>query len=145
MTLNKIVLDTCVIESALRSNLGASYQILKSISTNQFRFGISVPLYLEYQYRIEHLFQNRIVSISEKGKNSILKALAYYAGDVPIYFKVRPNLKDENDNMVFECAVNFNAHFIITHNLIDFKHADLKPYNFKIITPQYFLQEVLNV
>jgi len=139
----KIILDTCVIESSLRSQRGASYQILKNIHTHLFRFGISVPLYLEYEYRIEELFHARMLKISKKAKNSILNALAFYADEVPIYYRIRPNLKDENDNMVFECAANYNADFLVSHNVRDFLGADLAPYRFKIITPQEFLQEVL--
>ncbi len=142
MALKKIVIDTCVIESALRSQLGASFQILKNINRNRFRFGISVPLYLEYESRIEKLFNSHILKISEKAKDAILKALAFYADEVPIFYKIRPNLKDENDNMVFECAANYNADYIVTHNIADFRKGDLAPYHFIIITPQIFLKEV---
>lgn len=142
MALYKIVIDTCVIESALRSQLGAGYQILKAINAAQFRFGVSVPLYLEYESRVERLFALKILKISEKAKDSILKALTFYADEVPISYKLRPNLKDENDNMVFECAANYNANFIVTYNVSDFKMSDLAPYNFEIITPQVFLREV---
>lgn len=132
-----------MIESSLRSQLGASYQILKGIHANLFRFGVSVPLYLEYEYRIGALFHSRSIKISEKAKKSILQALAFYADEVPIYYKIRPNLKDENDDMVFECAANYNADFLVTHNVRDFLNADLAPYRFRIITPQKLLQEVL--
>ncbi|RME01930.1 MAG: putative toxin-antitoxin system toxin component, PIN family [Calditrichaeota bacterium] len=143
MILPKIVLDTCIIEAGLRSQLGASYQILKNISHNKFRFGISVPLFLEYEYRIERLFETGILKISKSGKNAILKALAFYADEVPIYYQLRPNLKDESDNFVFECAVNYNAEYLVTHNISDFLKADLAPYKLNIITPQKFLREVL--
>ena len=144
MTLKRVVIDTCVIESSLRSKFGASYQLLKNVHTHRFRFGISVSLFLEYEYRIEKLFRAGILKISEKAKNSILKALAFYGDEVPIYYKLRPNLKDENDNMVLECAVNYNSDFLITHNVKDFHKGDLSAYQLKIITPQKFLQEVRN-
>jgi predicted nucleic acid-binding protein len=104
-----------------------------------------VPLYLEYEYRVEEVFHSGTIRISEKAKNAILRALAFYVDEVPIYYKIRPNLKDENDNMVFECAANYNADFIITHNVKDFLRADLAPYKFEIITPQIFLQEFFYV
>jgi predicted nucleic acid-binding protein len=85
----------------------------------------------------------RVIKISEKAKNSILQALAFYADEVPIYYKIRPNLKDENDDLVFECAANYNADFLVTHNVRDFLNADLAPYRFRIITPQKFPYEVL--
>ncbi len=91
------------------------------------------------------MFHSRILRISADSKDAILKALAFYADETSIYFKLRPNLKDENDNMVFECAVNYNADHIVTFNTKDFKNADLAPYKFTIITPQEFLQEALHV
>jgi predicted nucleic acid-binding protein len=100
---------------------------------------------LEYEYRIETLANSDQPLISENAKNAILKALAFYADEVPIYYKIRPNLRDEKDNMVFECAANYNADYIVTHNVKDFQQADLAPYKFEIITPQTFLQEVLHV
>lgn len=75
--------------------------------------------------------------------NAILSALAYFGNEVPIYYKVRPNLKDENDNMVFECCVNYGAEYLVTHNVKDFVGGELRRYNFDIITPHYFLKEVL--
>jgi putative PIN family toxin of toxin-antitoxin system len=142
MALKKVVIDTCVIESALRSQLGASFQILTNINRHRFRFGLSVPLYLEYESRIETLFDSKVIKISKKAKDAVLKALAFYADEVPIYYRIRPNLKDENDNMVFECAANYNAEYIVTHNVVDFRKGDLAPYSFEIITPQIFLKEV---
>ena len=144
MALLKTVIDTCVIESALRSRRGASYEILRNINKNNFRFGISVALFLEYEYRVEYLFSRKILNISEKAKNSILKALAFYGDEVPIYFKIRPNLKDENDNMVFECAANYDADYIVTHNVKDFFSSELGKYRFEIIKPQQFLEIIRN-
>jgi len=143
MALRRIVIDTCVVESALRSQLGASFQILKLINQAQFRFGISVPLYLEYESRIEYIYNSKIITISAQAKDAVLKALAFYADEVSIFYRVRPNLKHENDNMVFECAVNYNARYIVTHNLTDFQTGDLASYLVEIITPQTFLREVL--
>lgn len=143
MALKRVVIDTCVIESALRSQLGASFQILKNINRNCFRFGISVPLYLEYESRIEKQVTKGVFKISAQAKNAILRALAFYADEVPIFYKIRPNLKDENDNMVFECAANYSADYIITHNISDFQKGELAPYYFEIVPPKLFLMEVL--
>ncbi|RJQ62457.1 MAG: putative toxin-antitoxin system toxin component, PIN family [Desulfobacteraceae bacterium] len=144
MALKRIVIDTCVIESALRSRLGASFQILKNINRNRFRFGISVPLYLEYESRIEMLFNSHLLKVSQKAKDAILKALVFYADEVPIFYRIRPNLKDENDNMVFECAANYNSDYILTHNIKDFRKSELALYHFMVISPGVFVKEVLH-
>ena len=144
MALLKAVIDTCVFESALRSRLGASFQILATINHGQFRFGISVALYLEYESRIGMLFKSKTIQISEKAQKAILESLAFYGDEVPIYYKIRPNLKDENDNMVFECAANYHADYLVTHNVRDFQTGELAPYHFTILTPQDFLKEIIH-
>ena len=140
MILN-IVIDTCVIISALRSSKGASYRILSYISRQKFRYGLSVALYLEYQKKLYEQSKANKIKLNKSEIDIMLKALAFYCTKVPIYYKIRPNLKDENDNMVYECAVNFNADYIVTFNIKDFQKADLRPYRSKIITPQEFLKK----
>ena len=73
---------------------------------------------------------------------AVLAALAHFGKEVPVYFRLRPNLKDENDNMVFECAANYGAEAIITHNVRDFQSPELKGYGIKILKPDAFLQSI---
>lgn len=138
----KIVLDTCVIESAIRSKYGASFRILQGIEyPNLFSFGLSVSLILEYEYRMVAMIDRGQTNLTSNQAESILAALSYYAEKVPIYFKVRPNLRDENDNHVFECCANYGADILVTHNLKDFQQTDLKPYNLRVLTPGTFIKE----
>jgi len=142
MILKKIIIDTCVIVSALKSKNGASYKILSNINNSAFRYGLSVSLFLEYQSKLFEFSKNKLIPLNRKEVNTILSALVFYSHNVPIYYRIRPNLKDENDNMVYECGVNFGAEYIVTHNIKDFKDGDLKPFSTKIITPQKFLRKV---
>jgi putative PIN family toxin of toxin-antitoxin system len=143
MFLPKIVLDTCVIESAVRSNRGASYRILETISGQYFEYGLSVAMLLEYEYRLARLVQSKDIKLSFEQADAILAALEFFATPVPIYFSIRPNLRDENDNHVFECCANFGADLLITHNQKDFHNTDLKPYRTAIMTPSEFLKEYI--
>ena len=142
MILNKIVIDTCVIVSALKSKNGASYKILSNINRGVFRYGLSVALYLEYESKLLEFSKINLIPLNKKEVNVILSALVFHSNNVPIYYRIRPNLKDENDNMVYECAVNYGADYIVTHNVRDFKDGDLKPFSVEIITPQQFLTKV---
>ncbi len=63
---------------------------------------------------------------------------------VPIYYVLRPNLRDESDNMVFECCANYAANYLVTHNTRDFERPELSGYAFRTVTPQQFLKEVIN-
>jgi len=55
-----------------------------------------------------------------------------------IYFLLRPNLFDENDNMICECAFASNSDYLITSNIRDFRSGELKELGFKAITPKDF-------
>ena len=138
----RVVVDTCVWIAALRSRRGASFAILSEVSYGRFRFGISVPLYLEYQSRMLAAVMDRCMGPTRDQVEAILAALAHYGVEVPIYFGLRPNLSDENDNMVFECAANFGAEVIVTHNVRDFRNPELRGYNIEILRPGEFLQRL---
>ncbi len=138
----RVVIDTCVWVAAVRSRRGASFAILSEISHGRFRFGVSVPLYLEYQASVMATVATRAVPLTRKQAAAILAALAHYGTEVPVYFNLRPNLKDENDNMVFECAANFGAEAIVTHNVRDFREPELRGYGIEILRPGEFLRRI---
>jgi putative PIN family toxin of toxin-antitoxin system len=135
----RVVIDTCVWIAAVRSRRGASFALLSEIPHKRFDFGVSVPLFLEYKAGLYNVIKSGDIKLRKRHIDAILSALAYYGKEVPIYFRLRPNLKDENDNMVFECAANFGAYAIITHNVRDFKNPELKGYGIDIFTPRDFL------
>ncbi len=138
----RVVFDTCVWVSAIRSRRGASFALLSEISLRRFQFGISVPLFLEYRAKLQDTVLKGATLINRKQVEVILSAFAFYGVEVPIYYRLRPNLKDENDNMVFECAANFGASSIITHNIQDFLSSELGSYEIDIITPGQFIRNI---
>lgn len=131
----RVVIDTCVWVSAIRSNLGASYQILSQIGRGRFEFGMSVALFLEYQDTLLRTAKNGQSRLTPHQIDAILAALAHFGDEVPVYYRLRPNLRDPNDDMVFECAANYGASHIVTFNIKDFENAELKTYHVKAITP----------
>ncbi|MEJ2053091.1 MAG: putative toxin-antitoxin system toxin component, PIN family [Calditrichaceae bacterium] len=135
----RVVFDTCVWIAAVRSRRGASYALLSEIPYKRFDFGISVPLFIEYKAELYKAVNSKATSLHKRQIDAILAAFVYYGKEVPVYYKLRPNLKDENDNMVFECAANFGASTIITHNIKDFMNPELHDYGIDILTPRDFL------
>jgi predicted nucleic acid-binding protein len=84
----------------------------------------------------------RAAPLTREQAAAILAALAHYGTEVPVYFRLRPNLKDENDNMVFECAANFGAVAIVTHNVKDFRNPERLGYGIEILRPGEFLRRM---
>ncbi|MBA7583884.1 hypothetical protein ES708_25835 [subsurface metagenome] len=138
----RVVFDTCVWVAAIRSRRGASFALLTEISHKRFQFGISVPLFLEYKAKLLETSAKLQTRLNQKQIAAILSALAFYGTEVSIYYRLRPNLKDENDNMVFECAANFGASTIITHNIKDFLNPELAAYEIQILTPGNFIKMI---
>lgn len=98
-----------------------------------------MALFLEYQAKLLEASTNNATSLTRKQISTVLSALAHYSDEVPIYYRLRPNLKDENDNHVFECAANFGANVIVTHNIRDFTNPELKGYSIRAMTPGEFM------
>jgi putative PIN family toxin of toxin-antitoxin system len=135
-----VVFDTCVQVAARRSRRGASFALLSQIFYRRFQFGISVPLFLEYKAKLLKTSAKRHTRLNQKQIADILSALAFYGTEVSIYYRLHPNLKNENDNMVFECAANFGASTIITQNIKDFLNPKLAAYDIQILTPGDFIK-----
>jgi len=98
-------------------------------------------LFLEYRAKLTETVRERSTKLSARQIDSILAALAEHTEEVPIYFGLRPNLKDANDDKVFECAANFDADAIVTHNTRDFLNSELN-YHFAILPPRDFLRRM---
>jgi putative PIN family toxin of toxin-antitoxin system len=137
----RYVLDTDVVVAALRSDHGASRQLLLAALNKQFDLMLSVPLILEYEAvltRPEHL---AVFRISKAEVSAVLDDLAAVAQPVKIDFRWRPSLPDPNDDMVLETAVNGNAHGIITFNLRDFQVTS-KTFDCAVLLPREALQQI---
>ncbi len=136
----RVVIDTCVWVAAVRSRRGASYALLSEIPHSRFQFGISVPLFLQYREKLEQAASDGVSALRPHQVDAILAALAHFGKPVTVFFGLRPNLRDESDSMVFECAANFGAAYIITHNVRDFSDPELRGYGIDAVTPGWFLK-----
>ncbi len=75
---------------------------------------------IEYQAvmtRPEHL---KASGLKAKEVNSVLDALAAVIEPVQFTFLWRPSLRDPDDDMVLEAAVNGQADAIVTFNILNF-------------------------
>ena len=135
------MLDTDVIVAALRSDKGASRQLLLAALDRRFELLLSVPLILEYEAvlaRPEHLAASGLSS-AEIGH--VLDDLAGVARPVRLAYRWRPRLIDPDDDMVLETAVNGSASAIVTFNQRDFAEG-ARSFNCAVISPAVALHEI---
>ena len=135
------MVDTCVWVAAVRSRRGASFALLSEISSGRFRFGTSVALFLEYRAQLTQTVEQGVTVLNPREIDAVLAALAFHTVEVPIYYRLRPNLKDANDDKVLECAAHFGADAIVTHNTRDFLNSELN-YELDVLRPGEFLRRM---
>lgn len=138
--MDKVVLDTNVFVSALRSDGGASRQILKALFQGRIRGLMSNTLWTEYEDLLGRDIWTEVTTAEER--EVLLATYAASCDWIKLYYSWRPNLKDESDNFLIELAVAGGANAIVTHNVKDFKQSELQWAHLKILTPKQCLEEL---
>lgn len=119
----KLVLDTDVVVAAVLSERGASRQLVLRVVEGALAAVVSVPLMLEYEAVLKRPQHLRASGLTVDDVEIILDQLAATMQPVDLYFLWRPVLRDSEDDMVLETAVNGGADAIITFNTADFREA----------------------
>lgn len=133
-----ITLDTNTLLAALLSRAGASYLILRLILNEKLKLAISTPIFFEYEDVLKRKDILKKINLSPAQVEDILDLLVLLADKRSIYYRLRPNLLDENDNLLVECAFTSNSQYLVTSNTKDFRFGRLKSHPFKVITPGDF-------
>jgi len=133
----KLVIDTNVLVSALRSGRGAAYRLLRTIRRDEIPFAISVALVLEY----EDVFSRpgMIPGLPPSAVIRFLDAFIAIAEHQAVYFMWRPYLPDPKDDLILEVAVAAGASHIVTYNGRDFRGAER--FGLRVVTPVELLRQ----
>ena len=116
-------MDTDAVVAAMRSQTGASAAIVRAVRQRRVTLLLSVPLAMEYEAvcrRPEHRME---AGLSEREVEIFLDAIIALAEPVLTHFLWRPQLRDPNDEMVLEAAVNGRAEALVTFNVRDYGTA----------------------
>ena len=131
----KIVIDTNVLVSSLKSRRGASYKLI-SVLPNQILIPvISVPLIIEYEAVLK-----RVELASNLTHEDIEDFIDYVCGISEfqdIYFLWRPFLPDPFDDHILEVAVASRSDAIITYNKRDFRR--IEKFGLEVLDPKELL------
>ena len=133
--MRRVVLDTNVIVSALRSRRGPSYRLLTLVGTGRFEISMSVALALEYEDASQ-----RATSVSPEALSKILGYLCGAARQQKIFYLWRPYLRDLKDEMVLELAVAARATHLVTYNRRDFRGTER--FGIQVVSPEHLLAEI---
>ncbi len=134
----RVVLDTCILFSALRSSVGASFHILGSLPGKKFQPIVSTPLFLEYEDVLRRPLQ--FPHLTVRDIDDFLDYVASSCEFTRINFLWRPFLPDPNDDLVLEVAVAGQVDALVTYNRKDFVGAD--SFGIRILSPQEFIKEI---
>lgn len=134
----RLVLDTNVLVSALRSRQGASFQLLSMVGSERFEICLSVPLVLEYEDVLCR--QPGEVGLDRTQIDDLLDFLCHVGIRQDVFYLWRPFLRDPKDDLVLELAVAAGCHYLVTFNAKDFRGCER--FGVEARTPQEVLAEL---
>ena len=139
--MQRVVLDTDVIVTALRSASGGSNAVLGEAARGRLTPLVTPALFLEYEAVLKRPEQRLVNGLGLQNIDRFLAALAAASEAVEVSFQWRPQLSDANDEMVLEAAVNGRADALITHNVRDFAKG-AERFGLRILRPGDLLKEL---
>jgi putative PIN family toxin of toxin-antitoxin system len=134
----RVVFDTNVLVSALRSRKGASFKVVSLIGKKLFQLSVSVPLVLEYESAAKRI--SKLVDLNYSDIDDIVDYICKVAEQRDIYYLWRPFLNDPKDDMVLEVAVESESEFIVTHNVRDF--TGIEQFGLEAIAPRQLHEKI---
>ena len=137
----KVAFDTDVIVAARRSRSGASHALLRALHAGHLTAVASVSMMLKYEAVLMRPEQRQATGMSAQDVQDFLDELAALLIPVTSWFLWRPRLRDPDDEMVLEAAINGGAEAIVTFNGRDFLPG-AAAFNLRILTPAEALLEL---
>ena len=135
-----IVVDTCVIISALIGQKGPSRKVLRRCLKGIYTPLISNALFFEYEDVSNRKNIVTLCPLTTEERRELLNSFYNICHWVSIKYLWRPNIRDEDDNFLIELALAGNATHIVTNNIKDLGNAELMFPGLKVSTPEQFVR-----
>jgi putative PIN family toxin of toxin-antitoxin system len=134
----KIVIDTNVFVSGLRSQRGAAYKLLTMLNDPRWQVNISTTAVFEYEEILKRERQH--LGLSEQDIDDFLDGLCHIAKHQDIFYVWRPAARDPDDEFLIDLAVAAHADFMITYNPRDLRRVT--QFGVRLVSPKEFLQKM---
>ena len=134
-----IVIDTNVWISALISKEGVSREVIRWALVDKIAPQISTTLFLEYEDVMKREKIQKLCSLNVEEQEELFQAFLSTCKWNEIFYLWRPNLNDKDDDFLIELAVASNSSVIVTDNIKDIEHGELK-FDIEVLTPKQFIE-----
>lgn len=135
-----VVLDTNILVAALLRSGGSARAVLRACLNGKYHPVLGPALLAEYEDvlgRID-LFADSVLSANER--DEVFDGFLNRCRWIEVFYAWRPNLPDESDNHLIELAVAAQADAIVTRNLRDVSHGELKFPPLRVSSPEHCLE-----
>ncbi len=130
-----------MIVAAMRSPRGASAAILRAARHARVILLVSVPLGTEYEAVCSEPEHRLAAGLNEREVEIFLDAVLAMAEPVRTHFLWRPQLRDPDDEMVLETAVNGQADALVTFNTSDYGTVP-KRFGIDVMLPRQVIERI---
>jgi putative PIN family toxin of toxin-antitoxin system len=137
----RVVLDTDVVVAGMRSPSGASAALLLAGRRRRLVFLATVALFIEYEAICERAEHRTAAGLNRSEVRLFLDALANMVDEVEAHFLWRGRLRDANDDMVLDAAINGQADAIVTFNRRDYGDVP-EEFGIAVLAPRDVLKRI---
>jgi putative PIN family toxin of toxin-antitoxin system len=120
----RLVLDTDVVLSGLRSAVGASRVLLQAVEAGVVVPLVSVAMVIEYEAVLQRPENRAATRLDGAEIEAFLDGLVARADNVMLDINARGAIRDPDDEMFVAAAINGHAEAIVTFNVGDYAPID---------------------
>ena len=120
----RLVLDTDVLLSGLRSTIGASRVLLLVMKAGVVTPLVSVATVIEYEAVLKRADHLQAARLNAEEVDRFLDDFIAHADHIMPHFRTRPAVQDPDDEMFAELAISGQADALVSFNIGDYRPAD---------------------